>query len=96
MFEVFRPGLQPLCQSYEEDDDEKQGEKAEGLPGKYHTQDQIGHMLRSTFEFLILLIRKSQMGIGVTGKTSMSVNQQDILKQNLAPILLVDQGLRVR
>ena len=96
MCEVCGQPLQPLFQSYEEDDDEKQGEKAEGLPGKYHTQDQIRHMIRSTFEFLILLIRKSQMGIGVTGKTSMSVNQQDFLKLDLAPFLLVDQVSRVR
>ena len=89
MCEVCGPALQPLRQSYEDDDDAEPGEEDEGVRGKYQTHDQMEY-------FLILLIRKSQMGIGVTGKTSMSVNQQDILKQNLAPILLVDQVSRVR
>ena len=89
MFEVRGQALQPLRQSYEDDDDSKPGEKDEGVRGKYQTHDQMEY-------FLILLIRKSQMGIGVTGKTSISVNQQDFINLDLAPFLLVDQVSRVR
>ena len=90
MCEVCGPALQPLRQSYEEDDDAEPGEEDEGVRGKYMNQDQMEY-------FSILFIRKCQMGIGLTGKTSLMrrVGQQDLFKQDLAQFL-VDQGSRVR